>query len=257
MNLALIERALKTLRYPQIWLCLFLPLIVSVIFVLSTVIFFWFDLFQLVTSITSQPMQSVVMWFNSWLPHSLFQMILQLKEPIVLMLFILFVIAAALPLVIALTTAISSLVSSTYLVHFLARNDFSILQPQGRSVLIGSMWNGLVYSVLYILIWVICIPIFIFLPFGFVLSVILTAWYYRQVSSYDILSYWCTDDEIRKIKDQTQTTSLIVSFVGSLSLIMPLAFVFTPVIVNILLIQFYGQKLQSLRYPESVGSDTL
>lgn len=158
-----------------------------------------------------------------------------------------FLILVGVPCVLISATILSSVLSSTYLIQYIGKKDFPDLVIKGESRVLLSLMNVLFYTAFFILISVVIIPIGWMLAIGPILSVVVTAWYNMKVGSFDVLTAWTTDGEFKTLRKQSQVKAYVVSLLASLTLFLPLTFLFAPVIVNMALTYYYLAKCEQLR----------
>jgi len=94
---------------------------------------------------------------------------------------------------------------------------------------IGSVWNTLFHSVMFLLLFGITLPLWLLPGLQIFLPILLTAAYNRRIFSYDALGDFLTHKDVKTFqKDNKSDLLLLGIFVGTLAY-MPLASFFMPI----------------------------
>ncbi|TCJ18149.1 EI24 domain-containing protein [Parasulfuritortus cantonensis] len=92
---------------------------------------------------------------------------------------------------------ITSLALMPIIVGFVARNHYPDLEYRRGGSLLGSVFNGLVALVLYLAAWLVLLPLWLFAPFGILVSVLLNAWLNQKLFMYDALAEHASAGELK------------------------------------------------------------
>ncbi|MDD4881343.1 MAG: EI24 domain-containing protein [Gallionellaceae bacterium] len=92
---------------------------------------------------------------------------------------------------------ITSLALMPLIVNFVAERYYPDLERQRGGGVIGSVFNGLVALVLYLLAWVVLLPVWLFAPFGIAVSILLNAWLNQKLFMYDALADHASATELK------------------------------------------------------------
>lgn len=95
---------------------------------------------------------------------------------------------------------ITSLALMPLIVGFVAERYYPELDRRRGGSLTGSVVNGLVALVLFLLAWVVLLPVWLFAPFGIAVSVLLNAWLNQKLFMYDALSEHASDSELTGLR---------------------------------------------------------
>ncbi len=237
-----------SLLYPQVVLLIFLPFMASIILVglgLWLSWDFWSSYFYNGASMLQPYWQSVMQSSPSFL-QSLFSF-LSFMAPWVLF-FILF--ALSYPVVIALNLLIVSLLASTYLVRFIARRDYKDLALHGRARLAEGLWNTFSSALLFLFLWIVTLPLWIIPGAAFILPLTLTAWFNRRVCTFDALTDFASDIEIRQQKKLTSQQGYYLGLITAGLNYIPLAFLISPVLTMVGFIHLNLTSLQNQRHSQ-------
>ena len=137
------------------------------------------------TLLEQPPMSWVASWGAIWLAHLLASLGGWL------------VILSASYLLAVLLTAI---VVMPLLLEYLARNDYGDVARLGRDSLTASTWNSVWAALLFILGWLVTLPLWLIPGLGLVLPLFWMAWLNRRTFAFDALAVHATDDEWRTLR---------------------------------------------------------
>lgn len=155
------------------------------------------------------------------------------------MLFFIFVVLFV-PAVIVFSSILCSFLSSTYVVRYIAKKDFSHIAVRDYSSLAKSFKYLFLYTLIYFLINIFLLPLSFLLPPLFILlNLILISVYSLKISSYDILSLFFEDESRRRFEAQHWKGALMICCLSSLSIFIPFALIITPLITNVFLTYYY------------------
>lgn len=240
------KKVLLSFGYPQVILCFLAPVFLALFFWIVVTIFFWDKMFIVLGS-SVKDMILYVMKTITIIPQDIVNYLAGSSSLISMILLWTLVLLLIIPVVLVSAALITSILSSTYLIQFLGRKEFPELIKKGRSRLAASILNAVFYSCLYLLLWVISLPLMLFPPLTPVISVLLVAWYNLKLGSFDVLTEWCDEAEFRSLRQQAKSKAFVVSLIGSSSILLPMAFLFAPVLVNTALTFHYLYQLKAYR----------
>jgi CysZ protein len=83
------------------------------------------------------------------------------------------------------------------IVKYVAERHYPDLDRQHGGSLAGSIANGLVALLLYLLAWVLLLPVWLFAPLGIAVSILLNAWLNQKLFMYDALSEHASAAELK------------------------------------------------------------
>jgi signal transduction histidine kinase len=92
---------------------------------------------------------------------------------------------------------ITSLFLMPLIVNFVAERHYPDLARLKGGSLAGSIVNGVLALLLYILAWVLILPVWLFAPFGIAVSILLNAWLNQRLFMYDALSDHASAEELK------------------------------------------------------------
>lgn len=95
---------------------------------------------------------------------------------------------------------ITSVALMPVIVKFVATEHYPALERRQGGSFAGSVFNGVVALVLYLLAWLILLPVWLFAPFGILISVLLNAWLNQKLFMYDALADHADADELKGLR---------------------------------------------------------
>ncbi len=238
----ILGQMLQSLFYPQIALLLFLPILISIITVslfIGLTWSFWSGLFQSGLLYLTPFWQTLL----SSLPLFLVQL-LQGLAPFLPVLFFIMLFALAFPLIVVLNLLITSVLASNYLVNFIARKDFPDLQKKGQGRWALELWNSISASFLFLLAWIVTFPLWLIPLAQLILPVLLTAWLNRKICSFDTLTEFADDHELKTLPQRTAGRGYVLGLITAGFNYFPLAIFFSPVLT---MVAFIYMNLGNLR----------
>lgn len=95
---------------------------------------------------------------------------------------------------------ITSLALMPLIINFVAERYYPDLERRRGGGLVGSIGNGLVALLIYLLAWIVLLPVWLLAPFGIVVSILLNAWLNQKLFMYDALSDHASGAELRALR---------------------------------------------------------
>ncbi len=229
MILAL-QRSLSSLGQGKVWLYILGPALIAVLFMVGVSIAF---LDYLITSFIEQPPMSwIAEWGALWLAKALAALGGWL------------VILSASYLVAMLLTAV--LILPLILAH-LSASDYPDLCKLGKDSVVASTWNSVWAAVLFIIGWVVTLPLWLIPGLGLLLPLFWMAWLNRRTFAYDALAEHATPEEWRELRRQKGIPLLTLGFgMGALTYV-PFAGLLAPSLAALIYVHFCLESLRRLR----------
>ena len=225
-----LQRSLASLGSGKVWLYILGPALVAVVFMIGVSIAF-FD--YLITSFIEQPPMS---WINEWGWSWLAQALAALGGWLVIL--------SASYLVAMLLTAV--LVLPLMLNHLAARN-YPDLARQGKENFVASTWNSVWAAVLFVIGWVVTLPLWLIPGLGLFLPLFWMAWLNRRTFAYDSLAEHATDGEWRELRKQQAMPLLLLGFTMAALTHVPFIGLLAPSLSALAYIHFCLESLRRQR----------
>ncbi|MEI7431658.1 MAG: EI24 domain-containing protein [Betaproteobacteria bacterium] len=225
-----LNRSLMSLGRGRVWLYLLGPALFALLIMigLSAVV-----LDQLVAAFVEQPPMSwITAWGAFWLAH-----LLAALGGWLLILSASYLLAMILTAVVVLPL----------LLNYLAKTDYPELAQMGADSFVGSLWNSLWAALLFILGWVVTLPLWLIPGMGLILPLFWMAWLNRRTFAYDTLSLHATDDEWRAIRRQQAMPLLVIGFLMAALAHVPFIGMLAPSLAALAYVHFCLEALRQLR----------
>jgi CysZ protein len=225
-----LQRSLVTLGRGRVWLYMLAPALgaLVVMFGLSA-----FLLDQLVAAFVEQPPMSwLAAWGAFWLAH-----LLAALGGWLLILSVCYLLAMLLTAVVVLPL----------LLNHLAAVDYPDLARQGTDSLVGSVWNSLWAALLFIVGWLVTLPLWLIPGLGLILPLFWMAWLNRRTFAYDTLAAHATDAEWRTLRRQQAMPLLTLGLIMAGLAHVPFIGMLAPSLAALAYVHFCLEALRRLR----------
>ena len=107
------------------------------------------------------------------------------------------------------------------------------IERRRGGTLAGGVVNGIVATVIYVVAWVVLLPLWLFGPFGFLVSVLLNAWLNQRVFMYDALAEHADTAELKELRHGDAGPLYILSALLGLFYFVPLLNLLAPVYMGL------------------------
>ncbi len=223
-------RTLASLRQGRIWLYVLAPALVSL--VLWIVLTIW-GLGQMVQWLLGhQPLTLLVAWGIAWLATLLAYLGAWMA------IFAMAYLTASL---------LAAIIVLPLLLKHLASTDYTDLAPLGKDSFSAAAVNSVVASLLFIVGWVITLPLWIIPGMSLILPMLLMAWYNRRTFAYDALSMHATEAEWRALRPRTKTSMFMLGLTMALLAHVPLLGLLVPALAALSFVHYGLEALRQMR----------
>ena len=225
-----LKRSLIALTRGRIWLYMLIPSLLAML-LMSALAAFALD--WLVATLSDQPpMRWIAAWGALWLAHALAWLGGWLS-----------ILSVSYLLAVLLT---SVLVMPLLLEH-LAATDYPDLARLGEDSLVASVWNSVQAALLFIIGWVLTLPLWLIPGMGLLLPLLWMAWLNRRTFAYDALSLHATREEWLHLRRQRANVLIWLGLIMALLTHVPLLGLFAPSLAALAYIHFCLEALRRLR----------
>jgi len=189
------RRSLASLGQGKVWRYILGPALAAVLCMVGASIAF---LDYLISSFIEQPPMSwIAEWGAFWLAKALAALGGWL------------VILSASYLVAVLLTAVFVL---PLMLNHVAATDYSDLAKQGKDSIVASTWNSVWAAIVFLIGWVVTLPLWLIPGVGLFLPLFWMAWLNRRTFAYDVLSTHATSGEWCELRQQKSAPLLMLGF---------------------------------------------
>ncbi|MBV2167349.1 MAG: EI24 domain-containing protein [Bdellovibrio sp.] len=241
MNMILqsLRQSFEALLRFRMFLLIFLLPVAAVIGLFLLFVIYWQEWSAGLTALFAG--MSVFQWIESW--SGLQELSLWFSMAFLILVFI--------PLVYLTSVLLISVLVMPLVVKWVGDSDFKHLEKKRGGSFLGSLWNTLVGTVVFVVVFIATLPLWLVPGFQIGLPLLLTSWLNKKVFLYDVLQDFATQEErVRIAKAQSLPLYGMGCLLGFLSYI-PLAFFFVPVLSALSYTYFGLNALAALRKGES------
>ncbi|SEQ79347.1 Etoposide-induced protein 2.4 (EI24) [Nitrosomonas sp. Nm51] len=151
------------------------------------------------------------------------------------------------PLVIITTLIITAIFSMPALIHHVAKRRYPRLKRESGGTITGSLINALYATLMYILIWVITLPLWAF-GAGLMVPFIAAAFLNQQLFRYDALSEHATHAEIKQLLASSRLPLWTLGLLTGFLQYVPVVNFFAPVLTALAFIHYELARLEKNRF---------
>lgn len=215
-----LKRAAQDLFTPRMFALMLWPMGIALLF--WGLLALWFGAgwkVEIMAFLATTPVQDLMQWAGAeWLlAYAAFFLIVLLWLPAVYITALLITSIALMPLIVN---------------HVEARHYPGIERRRGGTVA-GSIVNALVATVIYIVAWLVLLPIWLFAPFGVLVSVLLNAWLNQRMFMYDALSEHADAGELKVLRHGEAGPLYLLSALLGLLYFVPVLNLLAPVYMGL------------------------
>jgi uncharacterized protein involved in cysteine biosynthesis len=134
-----------------------------------------------------------------------------------------------------------------WLLEALAARDYPELARMGRENFAASTWNSLAAAALFVVGWLLSLPLWLAPGLGFILPLLLMAWFNRRTFAFDCLSAHATAEESREIRRRQALPLFMLGVALALLAHVPVLGLFVPALTAFAYLHFCLEALRQLR----------
>ncbi len=225
-----LQRSMVTLGRGKVWLYMLGPALCALLILIGLSMLL---LNQLVAMFVEQPPMSwIAAWGAIWLAH----LLAALGGWIVLL--------SASYLIAMLLTAVVVL---PLLLNYLGARDYADLARLGKDSVASSTWNSVWAAVLFIVGWLVTMPLWLIPGVGLILPMFWMAWLNRRTFAYDALAIHATDQEWRELLRQKAMPLLALGCLMALLVHIPFLGLLAPSLAALAYVHFCLEALRRIR----------
>ena len=225
-----IQRSIRTLGRGRVWLYMLGPAILAFFAMIGLSVFL---LQHLITTFIEQPPMS---WIVAWGAFWLAKLLAVLGGWVVIL--------AATYLVAMLLSAIIIL---PLLLDHLSETDYPDLARMGSDSVVEGAWNSTWSAVLFIVGWLVTLPLWLIPGLGLILPFFWMAWLNRRTFTFDALAVHATEQEWRELRRQKATPLLGLGLVMALLAYVPFVGLLAPSLAALAYVHYCLEALRGLR----------
>ncbi|MDB5987504.1 MAG: putative transrane protein [Nevskia sp.] len=161
---------------------------------------------------------------------------------------------ALLTLTYATAMFITATIAMPIMASLVAARDYPQLARSGSSNTLGSIWNALAATLIYLLLWIGTLPLWLFGVPALVLPALINGWYNDRLFRFDALCEHATRDEYRALTRQYRSSWYSLGVVAAVIQMVPIVNLISPVYSGLSFIHFGFARLTQLRTAQVCGS---
>ncbi len=229
-----LANALLSLFHPKILGLTLLPVLLAFVFWGGISWWFWQDWVVGVGHLLAQtPLDEFLMRHEiHWLAASVTTVLL------ILLLF---------PVVLVTALLVTSVLAMPVMVKYVGESGYPRLEQKRGGTVLGSLWNASVATVIFILLWLVTLPLWLFGLPAVILPVLLSAYLSQRLFRYDALAEHASPKEFEQILERSGIRLYGLGAILALTQFVPLLNLFSPVYIGLAYIHFCLGELQQLR----------
>ncbi len=151
------------------------------------------------------------------------------------------------PLVQATALLITAIVAMPLMLEYVAGRDYPQLEQRSGGSASGSVWNALAASLLYLLLWLMSLPLWLFGVPAIVLPVLLNGWLNDRLFRYDALARHAGREEYALLRRRAGGRFYLLGCTAALIQLVPLLNLIAPVYSGLSFIHLGCAELVQLR----------
>ncbi|MFN7824425.1 MAG: EI24 domain-containing protein [Pseudobdellovibrionaceae bacterium] len=149
------------------------------------------------------------------------------------------------PLILMISLTLTSVLAQPVILKLLAQ-EYPQLEKRGVS-LSASLKNALKWTVIYVFLWVLTLPLWIVPGMAFFVPILLNTFLHYKVFTYDSLSEHASKEEIQSLMDTRKEIFLGLGLVCSLLLMIPFFFIVAPLFASLSFVRLSFMELTEHR----------
>jgi len=155
------------------------------------------------------------------------------------------------PLVQSTALLITAIVAMPVMLEYVAQRDYPQLERRRGGSTAGGVWNALAATLVYLLLWLLTLPLWLFGVPAIVLPVLLNGWLNDRLFRYDALAQHASREEYALLRQRAGGSFYLLGCSASLIQLVPLLNLIAPVYSGLSFIHFGCAELSKLRATRS------
>ena len=237
-----LTRAISSLVHPVILLILLVPMVVAAAVWMGVAWVYW--------DTWSAAIQSVLVDYtaNSWTARW------NLNDAAGVLAVVVIVILLT-PAIIITALLIAAVFAMPVLVSRVARRNYPQLERLSGGTVLGSAWNAFVGIGLFLVLWVVTIPLWLLGPIAAVLPLLLSAYLNQRLFRYDALSEHASREEMQQIFAESRGKLFLLGLITGVLYFMPPFNLIGPVFAALAFVHLCLDELARLRAGGTIVPD--
>lgn len=161
------------------------------------------------------------------------------------------------PIVATSAVLLAGLYVTPPVVNYLTGKEFKGIEKKGDSGLVMSLWVTLKAVVVFLIAWIVTLPLWLIPGMAFVLPVLLTAYLLMTVMRFDSLSGHATKVEMAEVKKRDSTSAWLIGLVCAFLSFIPPILLIMPVMSALAFTRHYMGTLVQVRQSKTIDTPVI
>lgn len=161
------------------------------------------------------------------------------------------------PIVATSAVLLAGLYVTPPVVKYLSQRDFPNVAKQGDSSSIKGIWVTVKATLVFLVAWVVTLPLWLIPGMAFILPIVLTAYLLLEVMRFDAMADHATSKEIKLMKRRDSSSAWMIGLVCAFLSLIPPILLIMPVMSALAFTRFYMQQLDELRQSKTIEMDEI
>ncbi len=189
--------------------------------------------------------QQIPQWMIDWFSLT--------PETVATVLAVVVAVLLILPLAILTSVLVTSFLAMPVVILQVGES-FPDLKKEGTGIFRASVANMVKSSVIYLILWVLTLPLWMVPGLGFAIPILLNGYLNYRLFVFDSLAEYATLKEIREILKQKRIDFLLLGVITSMMIVLPVLYLILPVYSALCFTRLSLSELEAHRKLASVGT---
>jgi len=231
-------RALKSQFHPKMIFALFLPILVTMFLAILLLWFGWTPVTDWLSGHLTQ--SSLPQYVDPVIGTTGFLILKAWMIPIIAVIILL-------PLAGIIGLAVAAVWVMPLVINHLSRNHYPDVQRRGRHAFLVSLWNAVWVTLVFVVGWLITLPLWLIPPLGLVFSTFWWTFAYTRMLRVDAIVDHASPDERKILLKRCNLGFWLIGLACALINLLPPAWVFLPVFSGLVFTHFGLEALRQER----------
>ena len=225
-----LARTFGSLRTGKVWLYVLTPALLSLLLAIGLAI--WALGWAVEQMMAFPPMTLLVSWGLVWLAHILAYLGGWM---------------AIFALAYLMASLLAAIVIMPLMLRHLSQGEYRDVAAMGKDSFVAAAVNSIGASLIFIVAWVVTIPLWLIPGFSLLIPLLLMGWLNRRTFAYDALSMHATDGEWASLRAAQKTPLFMLGLTMALLAHIPLVGLLAPALAALAFVHFGLEALRRSR----------
>ena len=225
-----LARTFGSLRTGKVWLYVLTPALLSLLLAIGLAI--WALGWAVEQMMALPPMTLLVGWGLVWLAHILAYLGGWM---------------AIFALAYLMASLLAAIVIMPLMLRHLSQGEYRDVAAMGKDSFVAAAVNSIGASLVFIVAWVVTIPLWLIPGFSLLIPLLLMGWLNRRTFAYDALSMHATDSEWASMRVEQKTPMFMLGLTMALLAHIPLVGLLAPALAALSFVHFGLEALRRSR----------